>query len=94
MKAIKSNVNMIRNIFEALHNSEEELRRKAAAVAAAELGGAYDAGMAHVKMFSDCTGNYAEVTLPGGYDCACGMQLCCIVDTDSMEVCGVCPAAA
>ena len=39
------------------------------------------------------TGNYAEVIIPGSYDTACGMKMCCIVDTDTMEVCGVCSVA-
>ena len=59
--------------------------------AANELGYAYGSGSLSVKLFSDCTGNYAEVTLPGSYECVCGMKLCCIVDTDTMEVRGVCP---
>ncbi len=96
MKNIMTNVNVITNILGALYRSEEKLRRSAAEAAAAEVGSAYGASGASgasVKLFTDPTGNYAEVTLSGGYDCACGMKLCCIVDTDSMEVRGVCPVA-
>ena len=91
MKNTMTNVDIITKILEALHHSEETLRRHAAEAAAAEIGYAYGASGASVKLFSDCTGNYAEVTLPGSYDCACDMKLCCIVDTDTMEVRGVCP---
>lgn len=93
MKNIMTNVNVITNILGALYRSEEKLRRSAAEAAAAEAGSAYGASGASVKLFTDPTGNYAEVTLSGGYDCACGMKLCCIVDTDSMDVRGVCPVA-
>ena len=77
MKNTVSNINIINTILEALDRSEEDIRRRA--------------GSFTVKLFSDCTGNYAEVTLPGSYEYACGMKLCCIVDTDTMEVRGVCP---
>ena len=93
MKNIMSSTNVITNILGALYRSEEALRRSAAEAAAAEVGYAYGAGSVSVKLFTDPTGSYAEVTLPGGYDCACGMKLCCIVDTDTMEVRGVCPVA-
>ena len=85
MKNIISNINIINTILEALD------RRRAADAAANEVGYAYGAGSLTVKLFSDCTGNYAEVTLPGSYEYTCGMKLCCIVDTDTMEVRGVCP---
>ena len=91
MKNIISNINIINTILEALHRSEEDIRRRAADAAANEVGYAYGAGSLTVKLFSDCTGNYAEVTLPGSYEYACGLKLCCIVDTDTMEVRGVCP---
>lgn len=71
--------------------NEEELRRRAAEAAAAEVGCTYGASAKNVRLFCDRTGNYAEVVLSGGYDTACGMKLCCIVDTDTMEVRGVCP---
>lgn len=90
MKNTVSNINIITNIIEALHSSQEDIRRRAADAAANEVGYAYG-GAVSVKLFSDCTGNYAEVTLPGEYDCVCGMKLCCIVDTDTMQVRGVCP---
>ncbi len=93
MKNTMTNVNIVTGILNALYRSEETLRRRAADAAAQEVGYAYGAGSVSVKLFTDCTGNYAEVMLPGGYDCTCGMKLCCIVDTDSMEVRGVCPVA-
>lgn len=91
MKNTVSNINIINTILEALHRSEEDIRRRAADAAANEVGYAYGAGSFTVKLFSDCTGNYAEVTLPGSYEYSCGMKLCCIVDTDTMGVRGVCP---
>lgn len=91
MKYIMTDKAMIEKILGGLYRSEENLRRRAAAAAAAEVGYEYGAGSVGVKLFSDCTGNYAEVTLPGSYDCACNMKLCCIVDTDAMEVRGICP---
>ena len=91
MKNTVSNINIINTILEALDRSEEDIRRRAADAAANEVGYAYGAGSLTVKLFSDCTGNYAEVTLPGSYEYTCGMKLCCIVDTDTMGVRGVCP---
>ena len=82
MKNTVSNINIINTILEALHRSEENIRRRAADAAANEVGYAYGAGSFTVKLFSDCTGSY---------EYACGMKLCCIVDTDTMEVRGVCP---
>lgn len=73
------------------HAQEVNLRRRAASAAAAEVGYPYGVVADCVKLFSDSTGNYAEITLPGGYECACDMKLCVIVDTDTMEVRGVCP---
>ncbi len=90
MKNTMTNVNIVSSILEMLYYSEESLRRRAADAAANEVGCACS-GSFTVKLFSDCTGSYAEVTLPGSYEYACGMKLCCIVDTDTMEVCGVCP---
>ncbi len=87
-------VNIITSILGALYRSEEKLCRAAAEAAAEEIGCAYAAGGADVKLFTDSTGSYAEVTLSGGYDCACGMKLCCIVDTDTMQVRGVCPVGS
>lgn len=84
MKNIISNINIINTILEALDRSEEDIRRRAADAAANEVGYAYGADSLTVKLFSDCTGNYAEVTLPGSYEYSCGMKLCCIVDTDTM----------
>lgn len=91
MKNTVSNINIVNLILEALHHSEQDLRRRAADAAAAEVGQPCAGSCSSVKLFSDCTGNYAEVTLPGSYEYACGMHLCCIVDTDTMQVCGVCP---
>ena len=91
MKNTMTNAHIINSLLEALYNSEENIRRRAADAAANELGYAYGSGSLSVKLFSDCTGNYAEVTLPGSYECVCGRKLCCIVDTDTMEVRGVCP---
>ena len=61
MKNTVSNINIINTILEALHRSEENIRRRAADAAANEVGYAYGAGSFTVKLFSDCTGNYAEV---------------------------------
>lgn len=90
MKNTMTNVNIITNILGALFRSEESLCRGAAEAAVREAGSGFSAASASVELFTDCTGSYAEVTLPGSYDCACGMKLCCIVDTDTMEVRGVC----
>lgn len=77
-------------LFVIDHN-EEEIRRSAAEAAAAEVGYAYGVSAKNAKLFCDRTGNYAEVVLPAGQEYTCGMKLCCIVDTDTMEVCGICP---
>lgn len=74
-----------------IDHNEEEIRRSAAEAAAAEVGYAYGVSAKNAKLFCDSTGNYAEVVLPAGQEYTCGMKLCCIVDTDTMEVCGVCP---
>ncbi len=94
MKYIMTDTAMIEKILGGIYRSEENLHRQAAEAAAAEVGYAFGASGAGVKLFSDCTGNYAEVTLPGGYDSACSMKLCCIVDTDTMEVRGICPVGS
>lgn len=72
--------------------NEAEIRRSAAEAAAAEVGYTREVSAKNVKLFCDRTGNYAEVTVPSG-DTACGMKMCVIVDTDTMEVCGVCSVA-
>ena len=77
-------------LFVIDHN-EEEIRRSAAEAAAAEVGYTYGVSAKNAKLFCDSTGNYAEVVLPAGQEYTCGMKLCCIVDTDTMEVCGICP---
>ena len=71
--------------------NEEEIRHRAVETAAAEADCARGVSAKNVKLFCDRTGNYAEVTLPGSYEYTCGMKLCCIVDTDTMGVRGVCP---
>lgn len=73
------------------HAQEADLRRRAAKAAADEVGCPHGVAADCVKLFSDSTGNYAEITLPGGYERACNMKLCVMVDTDTMEVRGVCP---
>ena len=90
MKNIISNINIINTILEALAAKKINA---AALHTVPQMRSAmpYGAGSLTVKLFSDCTGNYAEVTLPGSYEYPCGMKLCCIVDTDTMEVRGVCP---
>lgn len=93
MKNTMTGIEIISKLIETIHHSENDIRRRAAEAAAAELGHCYGAAPDSVKLFSDCTGNYAEVTLPGSYEYACDMKLCCIVDVDTMEVCGVCPVA-
>lgn len=84
-------LDMISKVLYALRQSEEDIRRNAVEAAAAETGAACGVGAASVTLFSDCTGNYAEVILPASYDCVCGMKLCCIVDTDTMQTRGICP---
>ena len=77
-------------LFVIDHN-EEEIRRSAAEAAAAEVGCTCGVSAKNAKLFCDSTGNYAEVVLPAGQEYTCGMKLCCIVDTDTMDVRGVCP---
>lgn len=89
MKYYNTAINTVAEIIRALDNSEEQLRRAAADAAAAEAG--YETGCLKVTLFSDETGNYAEVLLSGGGSFACGMNTLCIVDTDTMEVRGVLP---
>lgn len=85
-----ANFDLFSKVLFVIDYNESDLRRSAAEAAAAEVGCTREVSANTVKLFSDCTGNYAEVTIPSG-DTACGMKLCCVVDTDTMEVCGVCP---
>ena len=71
--------------------NEEEIRHRAVETAAAEADCTREVPAKNVKLFCDRTGNYAEVIVPSGCNTACGMKLCVIVDTDTMEVRGVCP---
>lgn len=71
--------------------NEEEIRHRAVETAAAEADCTREVPVKNVKLFCDRTGNYAEVIVPSDCDTACGMKLCVIVDTDTMEVRGVCP---
>lgn len=93
MKTIKAlnNIDLFAKFLFVVDTREADLRRRAAEAAAAEIGCPYGTQVNTVRLFSDCTGNYAEVTLPAGHEHACGMKLCVIVDTDTMEVRGVCP---
>ena len=88
-----ANFDLFSKVLFVIDYNESEIRRSAAEAAAAEVGYAHDVPAKNVKLFCDRTGNYAEVIIPGGYDTACGMKMCCIVDTDTMEVCGVCSVA-
>ena len=88
-----TNFDLFSKVLFVIDYNEDELRRSAAEAAAAEVGCTYGVSANNVRLFNDCTGHYAEVTLPGSYETACGMKLCCIVDLDTMEVCGVCPVA-
>lgn len=91
MKNTVTDTDMITRILEALRRSEEDVCASAASAAASEIGYTYGVSGASVKLFSDCAGNYAEVVFPGSYEYVCGMKTCCIVDTDTMEVRGICP---
>lgn len=93
MKTIKAlnNIDLFEKFLFIVDTREEDLRRRAAEAAAAELGCPYGTTVNAVRLFSDCTGNYAEVVLPTNCEYSCGMKLCCIVDTDTMEVRGICP---
>lgn len=88
-----ANFDLFSKVLFVIDYNEEEIRRSAAEAAAAEVGYTYGVSANNVKLFCDRTGNYAEVTIPSGGDTACGMKMCCIVDTDTMEVCGVCSVA-
>ena len=56
-----ANFDLFSKVLFVVDQNEEDICRRAAEAAAAEVG------------------------------CTCGMKLCCIVDTDTMEVCGICP---
>lgn len=88
-----TNFDLFSKVLFVIDYNEAEIRRSAAEAAAAEVGYTQGVPAKNVKLFCDRTGNYAEVIIPVGYDTACGMKLCCIVDTDTMEVCGICPVA-
>ena len=86
-----ANFDLFSKVLFVIDYNEEQIRRSAAEAAAAEVGFNREVTVKNVKLFCDRTGNYAEVTVPSGCDTACGMKMCCVVDTDTMEVCGVCP---
>ena len=91
MKKTVNNIDLFSKFLFVVDTRKEDVRRRAAEAAAAEVGCPYGVAANTVKLFSDCTGNYAEVVLPASHEYTCGMKLCCIVDTDTMEVRGVCP---
>lgn len=91
MKKTVNNIDLFSKFLFVVDTCKEDLLRRAAEAAAAEVGCHYGVAANTVKLFSDCTGNYAEVVLPASREYTCGMKLCCIVDTDTMEVRGVCP---
>lgn len=94
MKTIKAlnHIDLFSKFLFIVDTRKTDLRRRAAVdAAAAEVGCPYGVAANTVKLFSDCTGNYAEVVLPASHEYSCGMKLCVIVDTDTMEVRGVCP---
>lgn len=86
-----ANFDLFSKVLFVIDYNESDLRHRAAEAAAAEVGCTREVPAKNVKLFCDRTGNYAEVTVPSGGDTACGMKMCVIVDTDTMEVCGVCP---
>lgn len=86
-----ANFDLFSKVLFVIDYNESDLRRNAAEAAAAEVGCPYGTAVNTVRLFSDCTGSYAEVVLPANHEYSCGMKLCCIVDTDTMEVRGVCP---
>ncbi len=86
-----ANFDLFSKVLFVIDYNESDLRRSAAEAAAAEVGCTREVPVKNVKLFCDRTGNYAEVIIPSGGDTACGMKMCVIVDTDTMEVCGVCP---
>ena len=87
-----ANFDLFSKVLFVIDYNEEEIRRSAAEAAAAEVGYTHGVPAKNVKLFCDRTGNYAEVIIPSG-NTAGGMKMCCIVDTDTMEVCGVCSVA-
>lgn len=91
MKKTVNNIDLFSKFLFVVDTRKEDVRRRAAEAAAAEVGCPYGVAANTVKLFSDCTGNYAEVVLPASREYTCGMKLCVIVDTDTMEVRGVCP---
>lgn len=91
MKKTINNIDLFSKFVFIIDHRQADIRRRAVEAAAAEVGCPYGTAVNTVRLFSDCTGNYAEVVLPAGHEYSCGMKLCCIVDTDTMEVRGVCP---
>lgn len=91
MKKTVNNIDLFSKFLFVIDTRKEDIRRRAAEAAAAEVGCPYGTAVNTVRLFSDCTGSYAEVVLPANHEYSCGMKLCCIVDTDTMEVRGVCP---
>lgn len=92
-----ANFDLFSKVLFVIDQNEEDICRRAAEAAAAEaaaaeVGCTCGVSAKNAKLFCDSTGNYAEVVLPAGQEYTCGMKLCCIVDTDTMEVCGICPA--
>ena len=87
-----ANFDLFSKVLVVIDQNEEDICRRAAEAAAAEVGCTCGVSAKNAKLFCDSTGNYAEVVLPAGQEYTCGMKLCCIVDTDTMEVCGICPA--
>lgn len=91
-----ANFDLFSKVLFVVDQNEEDICRRAAEAAAAEaaaaeVGCTCGVSAKNAKLFCDSTGNYAEVVLPAGQEYTCGMKLCCIVDTDTMEVCGICP---
>lgn len=82
-----ANFDLFSKVLFVVDQNEEDICRRAA-----EVGCTCGVSAKNAKLFCDSTGNYAEVVLPAGQEYTCGMKLCCIVDTDTMEVCGICPA--
>lgn len=82
-----ANFDLFSKVLFVVDYNEEDICRRAA-----EVGCTCGVSAKNAKLFCDSTGNYAEVVLPAGQEYTCGMKLCCIVDTDTMGVCGICPA--
>ena len=91
MKMTINHIDLFSKFVFIVDHRQTDLRRRAAEAAAAEVGCPYGTAVNTIRLFSDCTGNYAEVVLPANHEYSCGMKLCAIVDTDTMEVRGVCP---